>query len=78
MAKMTEAERIRRDHKRHFAEEVLQAIGEIRSGKADRVFRLETMAPEEARRRLGLSQAEFAAMLGISVRTLQRREHRRR
>lgn len=71
MARMTEAELIKRDRKRNIGEEVLQAIRDIKAGRTGRVFRIEGTQATEARLKLGLSQADFAAMLGVSVRTLQ-------
>lgn len=78
MAKMTEAELIERDSKRNIGEEVLQAIRDIKAGRTGRIFRVEVTQATEARLKLGLSQADFAAMLGVSVRTLQDWEQGRR
>ncbi len=78
MAKMTEAQLIERDRKRNIGEEVLQAIREIKAGKTGRVFRVEITEATQARIKLGLSQAEFAKMLGVSARTLQDWEQGRR
>jgi putative transcriptional regulator len=75
---MTEAELIKRDRKRNIGEEVLQAIRDIKAGRTGRVFRIEVTQATEARLKLGLSQADFAAMLGVSVRTLQDWEQGRR
>ena len=76
--KMTEAELIKRDSKRNIGEEVLQAIRDIKAGRTGRIFRVEVTQATEARLKLGLSQADFAAMLGVSVRTLQDWEQGRR
>lgn len=78
MAKMTEAELIKRDRGRNIGEEVLQAIRDIKAGRTGRIFRVEVTQATEARQKLGLSQADFAAMLGVSVRTLQDWEQGRR
>ncbi|MFZ0871544.1 MAG: helix-turn-helix domain-containing protein [Rhodanobacter sp.] len=78
MAKMTEAELIKRDRARHIGEEVLQAIRDIKAGKSGRTFHVEVTQATEARLKLRLSQADFAAMLGVSVRTLQDWEQGRR
>lgn len=78
MAKMTEAELIKRDRKRDIGNEVLQAIRDIKSGKTGRVLRIEVTEAMEARLKLGLSQVDFAKMLGVSVRTLQDWEQGRR
>ena len=75
---MTEAQLIARDRKRNIGEELLQAVREIRAGKTGRVFKVEITQATEARLKLELSQAEFAEMLGVSVRTLQDWEQGRR
>jgi putative transcriptional regulator len=67
-----------RDAVRDIGAETLQAIRDIKAGKTGRVFHAEVTQATEARLRLGLSQADFAAMLGVSVRTLQDWEQGRR
>lgn len=64
--------------KRNIGQEVLEGIREIKSGKAAR--RTVIDVPEEIkaiRDGLGLSQAEFAELLGVSKRTLQEWEQGR-
>jgi putative transcriptional regulator len=78
MAKMTEAQLAERDRKRNLGEELLQAVRDIKAGRTGRIFRVEVTQATEARLKLGLSQADFAAMLGVSVRTLQDWEQGRR
>jgi putative transcriptional regulator len=53
--------------KRDLATDLLQAIREMKAGKTQIVHTPAT----EARQRTGLSQSQFAALLGVSVRTLQ-------
>jgi len=53
--------------KRDLAAELVQAIREMKAGKTHVVLSTAT----EARERTGLSQSQFAALLGVSVRTLQ-------
>lgn len=77
MTKMAETELIKRDRGRNIGEEVLQAIREIKVGRGRR-FTVHVSQATEARIKLGLSQADFAAMLGVSVRTLQDWEQGRR
>jgi putative transcriptional regulator len=49
------------------AQELLESIQEMKAGKISVV-----LAPAaEARERTGLSQSQFASLLGVSVRTLQ-------
>jgi len=52
---------------RDLGAEVLQSIREMKAGKVTVVRN----AAAEARERTGLSQSQFAALLGVSVRTLQ-------
>jgi putative transcriptional regulator len=52
---------------RDLAAEVLQSIREMKAGKTSVVFTPATVA----RQKTGLSQSQFAALLGVSVRTLQ-------
>ncbi|MGN6657040.1 MAG: helix-turn-helix domain-containing protein [Rhodanobacter sp.] len=78
MAKMTEAQLAERDGKRNLGEELLQAVRDIKAGRTGRVFHVEVTQATEARLKLGLSQADFAAMLGVSARTLQDWEQGRR
>ena len=52
---------------RDLGAELLQSIREMKAGKGQVVF-----SPAiEARKQTGLSQSQFAALLGVSVRTLQ-------
>jgi len=53
--------------KRDLAAELLQSIREMKAGKVQVV---QTPATE-AREKTGLSQSQFASLLGVSVRTLQ-------
>ena len=51
---------------------------ETRAGKTGRVFNVEMTEAAEARTKLGLSQADFAGMLGVFVHTLPDWEQGRR
>ncbi|MDP1649686.1 MAG: helix-turn-helix domain-containing protein [Rubrivivax sp.] len=53
--------------RRDLAAELLQSIREMKTGKTHVVLSPAT----EARQKTGLSQSRFAALLGVSVRTLQ-------
>lgn len=68
---------LERDAKRDIGLEVLQAVREIKAGGGRR-FTVQVTEATEARLKLGLSQADFAAMLGVSARTLQDWEQGRR
>jgi len=76
MKKLTK-EILQRDAKRDIGAEVLEAVREIKAGGGRR-FTLKMSQATEARLKLELSQAEFAEMLGVSVRTLQDWEQGRR
>lgn len=60
--------------------ESIQQAGEIRRGKREpsRIYKVEDPDPKAIRERLGLSQSRFAAIIGVSVRTLQNWEQGRR
>ena len=62
--------------KRNIGLEILEGLREIKSGKHDRVINIPDVA--EIREKTGLSQARFAQLLGVSVRTLQDWEQGRR
>ncbi len=50
----------------------------MKRGKAARVTKVPVPAAAEARSRMGLSQEDFARLLGVSARTLQDWEQGRR
>jgi putative transcriptional regulator len=53
--------------KRDLAADLLQSVREMKAGQVQVV----TSPVIEARKKTGLSQSQFAALLGVSVRTLQ-------
>lgn len=59
-------------------EQLLQSIREMKAGMRGRVHTPEVSSVVEARLSSGLSQASFAALMGVSVRTLQDWEQGRR
>jgi putative transcriptional regulator len=61
-----------------FQQDLLESVRQMRSGQATRVTKVELPAAAEARASTGLSQQEFAALLGVSPRTLQDWEQGRR
>jgi putative transcriptional regulator len=61
---------------RNVGEEILSALQEIRRGEHGRIFDVPPVAA--IRQASGLSQGRFAALLGVSVRTLQDWEQGRR
>ncbi len=61
---------------RNIGTEILNGIRELKRGKTGRVVNIPPVA--EIREKTGLSQTRFAALLGVSVRTLQDWEQGRR
>ena len=61
-----------------FQNDLLASVRQMKAGKAARVTAVEVSAATEARNRVGMSQGEFAKLLGVSVRTLQDWEQGRR
>ena len=64
---LSKAELATYEAKRDLAAELLQAVREMKAGQVQVV----TSPVIEARKKTGLSQSQFAALLGVSVRTLQ-------
>ena len=62
--------------KRNIGREILDGLRELKRGEQGRVINVPDVA--DIREKTGLSQARFAALLGISVRTLQDWEQGRR
>lgn len=75
---MNERELEARDAGRDIGAELLQPMRDVKAGNIGRVNVVKITAAAEARQRLGLSQAQFAGMLGVSVRTYQDWEQGRR
>src|SRR5207253_630537 len=61
---------------RNVGAEILQGLREIKRGEFGRVINVSDIA--QTRAKTGLSQARFARLLGVSVRTLQDWEQGRR
>ena len=61
-----------------FQEDLLESVKQMRRGRAARVSKVRLSAVAEARASVGLSQQEFAVLLGVSARTLQDWEQGRR
>lgn len=61
---------------RNIGQEILLGLRQIKRGTVGRVVTLPPIA--DIRSRTGLSQTEFARLLGVSVRTLQEWEQGRR
>lgn len=67
-----------RDEGRDIGDELLQAIRDVKGGKFGARYQVEANDVVKARLKSGLSQAQFAAALHISPRTLQQWEQGRR
>lgn len=63
---------------RNIGSEILQGIRDIKAGRIGRKFTVDSFAIVRAREKSGLSQSQFAALLGVSIRTLQEWEQGRR
>jgi len=61
---------------RDIGKEILEGLRELKRGQIGRVVNIPPV--REIRRKVGLSQSRFAALLGVSVRTLQDWEQGRR
>jgi putative transcriptional regulator len=61
-----------------FQDDLLVSVKQMRRGRAARVTKVKLPAAAEARASIGLSQQEFAQLLGVSARTLQDWEQGRR
>jgi putative transcriptional regulator len=67
-----------RDAKRDLGQELLQSVREMKAGRRGRTHKVKVSPIVAARARTELSQAQFARLLGVSVRTLQDWEQGRR
>lgn len=61
-----------------FQADLLASVKQMRRGHAARVSKVRLPAAAQARASIGLSQQEFALLLGVSARTLQDWEQGRR
>ena len=61
-----------------FQADLLRSVKQMRRGQAARVTKIAVPAAAAARAKTGLSQQDFANLLGVSMRTLQDWEQGRR
>jgi putative transcriptional regulator len=61
-----------------FQQDLLESVKQMRTGNAARVTQVRLPTAAEARAQVGLSQMDFANLLGVSARTLQDWEQGRR
>ena len=78
MRKMTEKQLKNWEQSRDISDEILQGIRDIKGGRIGRRYTTESYPIVRAREKSGLSQAEFAQLLGVSIRTIQDWEQGRR
>ena len=78
MRKMTEKQLTRWEKSRDIGQEILQGIRDIKAGRIGRRYTTESYPIVRAREKSGLSQAKFAQLLGVSIRTIQDWEQGRR
>jgi putative transcriptional regulator len=78
MAKKPLKELLERDAKRDIWQEALDAIIDIKAGRYGAVYQVPVSPVVVARHQASLNQAQFAALLGVSKRTLQEWEQGRR
>ncbi|MBK8738660.1 MAG: helix-turn-helix domain-containing protein [Betaproteobacteria bacterium] len=61
-----------------FQADLLRSVKQMRRGQAARVTKVSVPAAATARAKTGLTQQDFASLLGVSMRTLQDWEQGRR
>ena len=61
-----------------FQEDLLESVRQMKRGEAARITKVKLPQALEARQRMGISQHDFALLLGVSIRTLQDWEQGRR
>ena len=75
---LTDKQLSERDAKRDIGAELLQAVRDLKAGKGKVVAKVAVPPVVMARLKSGLSQSQFASLLGVSIRTLQDWEQGRR
>ena len=75
---LDEQQLLERDANRNIGEELLQAVRDLKAGNVGRMTKVEVSPLAASRQQIGLSQREFAKLLGVSLRTLQEWEQGRR
>lgn len=78
MSKLSGKRLTKWEETRNVGREVVDGIGDIKAGRVGRRYTVGSYPIVRAREKSGLSQSQFAALLGVSVRTLQEWEQGRR
>src|SRR5215831_18215357 len=76
--KLTARELARLEARRDVWQEVLEGVAEIKAGRGKRTLVQPRSPIVRARQKAGLTQAQFAQLLGVSRRTLEQWEQGRR
>ena len=76
--KSTQTEPLVDAEMQQFQDDLLQSVREFKAGKFARVTQIEPTMAAKVRHSVGVTQAKFATLLGVSVRTLQEWEQGRR
>ncbi len=63
---------------KELGEKLLASVKQMKAGAAARETKIEPTAAAKARAKVGLSQSQFADLMGVSMRTLQDWEQGRR
>lgn len=68
----------KKTNKRNLGAELLESVQQMKTGRAAKSYKVAVTPVISARMKSGLSQAAFAKLMGVSVRTLQDWEQGRR
>jgi putative transcriptional regulator len=75
---MRENDLLKRDAERDVWQEALDALHDLKAGRVGAEHQVPVSPVAEARHKVGMSQGRFAALMGVSKRTLQDWEQGRR
>lgn len=78
MSKMNAKQLAKWEKRRDIGQEILRGLKDIKAGRVRLRYTVKSYPIVHAREKSGLSQAQFAALLGVSVRSLQEWEQGRR
>jgi putative transcriptional regulator len=67
---LSEDELIKRDSRRDIGKELLESVHQMRKGQVGFLHEVAISAVTAARLKAGLSESQFAELLGVSLRTL--------